>query len=91
MKLYGSYQEFRRNVVDTVNDGISNPEFLWHLVGLWAQKEENWTEAEEWYRKAYDHCPEEYGYYLGTALNHIERYEEALQILLPQARGALSR
>ncbi|MYJ20648.1 MAG: tetratricopeptide repeat protein [Rhodothermaceae bacterium] len=84
-KAIWSYQEFKQNVVDITNDGISNPEFLWHLVGLWAQKEENWTEAEEWYRKAYDHFPEEYGYYLGTALNQIGRYEEALQILLSQA------
>ena len=80
------YQEFKLNVVDIVSDGIPDPELLWYRVGLWAQKEENWTEAEEWYRKAYDHCPEEYGYYLGTALNHIGRYEEALQKLLPQAK-----
>ncbi len=80
------YHEFKRNVVDVVNDGIPNPEFLWYRVGLWAQKEENWTEAEEWYRKAYEHCSEEYGYYLGTVLNHINRYEEALQILLRQAK-----
>ena len=84
-KVKWDYHEFKRNVVDIVNDGIPNPEFLWYRVGLWAQKEENWTEAEEWYRKAYDQCPEEYGYHLGTALNRINRYEEAMQILLPQA------
>ena len=79
------HQEFRRNVVDIVNDGIPNPEFMWYPAGSWTQNEENWTEAEEWYREAYDHCPGEYGYYLGTAPNHIGRYEEAVQILLPQA------
>ena len=81
-----NYHEFKRNVLETLGEGISNTEFFLFRIGLWAQKEENWTEAEKWYRKAYDHCPEEYGYYLGTALNHLNRYEEALQILLPQAR-----
>ena len=85
-KFKWDYHEFKRNVVDIVDDGIPNPELLWFRVGLWAQKEENWAGAEEWYRKAYDQCPEEYGYYLGTALNCIDRYEEALQILLPQAK-----
>ena len=80
------YQEFKRNVVDIVNDGFPNPELLWYRVGLWAQEEGNWAEAEKWYRKAYGYCPEEYGYYLGMALNHIEKYEEALQILLPHAK-----
>ena len=42
-------------------------------------------EAEKCYRKAFELSPTEYGYCLGTALNFLGRFSEALPILKPQA------
>ena len=44
-------------------------------------------QAEDCYRKAYELSPAEYGYCLGTALNFLGRHEEALPILLEQAKN----
>ena len=80
------YDGFKHGVADVVANGAPNPAFLWDRAGHWAQDEEDWSEAEECYRKAYDLSPNEYGYCLGTALNFLGRYDEALPILLPQAK-----
>lgn len=80
------YYGFKQAVADVVANGAPNPAFLWDRVGHWAQDEEDWSEAENCYRKAFDLSPTEYGYCLGTALNFLGRYEEALPILLPQAK-----
>ena len=77
---------FKRTVADVVANGVPNPAFLWDRAGHWAQDEEDWSEAEKCYRKAYNLSPTKYGYCLGTALNFLGRYEEALPILLPQAK-----
>lgn len=59
--------------------------FLWDRVGHWAQHEKNWEEAERAYRRAYETEPDRYGYCLGTALNSLSRFAEALPILVLQA------
>ena len=81
-----NYDGFKQTVADVVASGAPNPAFLWDRAGHWAQDEKDWSEAEKCYRKAYDLSPYEYGYCLGTALNFLGRYEEALPILLPQAK-----
>lgn len=58
---------------------------LWDRVGHWAQEDGNWEQAEQQFRKAYLLEPDRYGYCLGTALNFLERFEEALPMLLDQA------
>ena len=83
------FDEFKRAVAHAVAGGAQDPAFLWDRAGHWAQDEENWLEAEDCYRKAYEISPPEYGYCLGTALNFLDRHEEALPILLDQAREHL--
>lgn len=61
--------------------------FLWDRLGHWAQDEDNWTDAERCFQKAYSLAGDEYGYCLGVALNFLERPEESLPILLVQAEG----
>lgn len=59
--------------------------YLWDRLGHWAQEEYNWEEAERCFRGAYELAGGLYGYCLGTALNVLDRAEESLPILLPQA------
>ena len=79
------YDGFKQEVANIVARGAPDPAFLWDRTGHWAQDENNWPEAEECYRKAFELSPEDYGYCLGTALNSLGRHEEALPILMPQA------
>ncbi len=58
---------------------------LWDRVGHWAQEDGDWDKAEVYYRKAFELEPDRYGYCLGTALNFLERFVEALPILKEQA------
>ena len=80
------YDGFKQTVADVVAGGAPNPAFLWDRAGHWAQDEKDWSEAEKCYRKAFELSPAEYRYCLGTALNFLGRHEEALPILLPQAK-----
>ena len=80
------YDGFKQTVADVVAGGAPNPAFLWDRAGHWAQDEKDWSEAEKCYRKALELSSAEYGYCLGTALNFLGRHEEALPILLPQAK-----
>jgi len=59
--------------------------YLWDRVGHWAQADGNWEQAEQQFLKAYSMEPNRYGYCLGTALNFLKRFEEALPVLLDQA------
>lgn len=59
--------------------------YLWDRLGHWAQEVDNWKEAESCFRVAYDLAGGHYGYCLGTALIFLDRPEESLPILLPQA------
>ena len=81
-----SYEEVRRSVEQMVARGAADPAFLWDRCGHWAQDDGDWVEAEACYRRAVELSPDEYGYCLGTALNFLGRYREALPILLPQAK-----
>ena len=79
------FESFKQAIANVVSQGAPDPAFLWDRVGHWAQDENNWVEAEKCYRKAFELSPAEYGYCLGTALNFLHRYEEALPILTEQA------
>ena len=83
------YDGFKEAVAHAVTQGAPDPAFLWDRAGHWAQDQKNWSEAEKCYRKAFDLSPAEYGYCLGTALNFLGRYDEALPILLEQAQEHL--
>lgn len=60
---------------------------LWDRLGHWAQENDNWNEAERCFRMAYEIAGGHYGYCLGTALNVLDRPEESLPVLLPQAEA----
>ena len=81
-----SYEEVRRSVEQLVARGPVDPAFLWDRCGHWAQDDGNWAEAEDCYRRAFELSADEYGYCLGTALNFLDRHEEALPILFAQAK-----
>lgn len=80
------YEDFRRSVDQLVARGAANPAFLWDRCGHWAQEDGDWVEAEDCYRRAFELSADEYGYCLGTALNFRRKYEEALPILVSQAK-----
>ena len=80
------YERFKRTVEITVADGDADAAFFWDRVGHWAQAAGDWSEAEKCYRKAFERSPNKYGYCLGTALNFLQQYDEAIDILLPQAQ-----
>ena len=80
------YDAFKATVEELVRDGVPDPAFLWDRAGHWAQDEGEWEEAEICYRKAFELSPDQYGYCLGTALNFLRRFEEALPMLLLQAK-----
>ena len=80
------YEKFKRSVDELVGRGVADPAFLWDRCGHWAQDEGDWVEAEDCYRRAFELSADEYGYCVGTALNFLGRHEEALPILLAQAK-----
>ena len=80
-----SLDEFSFAVVKLIEGGDPDPSFLWDRIGHWAQYDGDWVRAESAYRNAYNLEPPRYGYCLGTALNFLSRYREALSLLLPQA------
>lgn len=59
---------------------------LWDWIGHWAEREGNWVAAAAAYGEANKRDTAAYGYCLGVALLHLERYDEALEVLLPQAQ-----
>ena len=79
------FDQFKKTVADVVARGAQESSVLVGSSRSLAQDEKDWSEAESCYRKAFELSPEEYGYCLGTALNFLGRYEEALPIVLPQA------
>ncbi len=84
-----NFVEFKTAIIKLIENGDSSSAFLWDRIGHFAQDDDNWKEAEQAYRKAYELEPERYGYCFGTALNFLGRYSEALPILLSQAEEHL--
>jgi tetratricopeptide (TPR) repeat protein len=80
-----NFQGFKDAAVCLMERGDPDSAFLWDRVGHWAQRDGDWGQAEEAFRKAYELESGEYGYCLGTALNFLDRHAEALPILLSQA------
>lgn len=79
------YQQYLSAVSAYLAEDSTDAAHLWDRVGHWAQVDGDWEQAEEHYRKAYVLEPDRYGYCLGTALNFLKRFDEALPILLEQA------
>lgn len=79
------YEQYVADVVAYLAVDSTEAAHLWDCVGHWAQEDGEWEEAEQQYRKAYSLEPDRYGYCLGTALNFLNRFKEALPILLDQA------
>ena len=73
----------RKGKVLLTLDGVDSG-FVWDRIGHWAQTEGDWRSAEASYRQAYALDPSRYAYCLGTALNHLHRWDEALVVLTPE-------
>lgn len=81
-----TYPEFKTEFETSIQHvGVDEAAYLWDRLGHWAQEDDDWKEAERCFRVAYDLAGGHYGYCLGTALNVLNRPEESLPILLPQA------
>lgn len=80
-----SFSDFESRTLKLIATDPSEAAFLYDRIGHWAQSDGDWEIAEKFYRKAFELEPDDYGYCLGTALIHTDRFEEALEILLPQA------
>lgn len=82
-----SYTEFREefdcHITYVDPDNAALP---WDRLGHWAQDEEDWTEAERCFRKAYELAGGEYGYCLAIALKELNRFDESVPLLLEQAQ-----
>ena len=76
-------EEFELQIANVEEGDAALP---WDRLGHWAQQDENWTEAERCFREAYDLEGGDFGFCLGCALNHLDRYEESLPLLLEQAQ-----
>jgi len=74
-----------RDAAERVDQRDAESALLWDLVGHWAQDDKQWADAAEAFRQASDVDPDRYGYCLGTALNFLGKYGDALPLLLPQA------
>jgi tetratricopeptide (TPR) repeat protein len=84
-RTYAAFKEEFDLQIAHVDDGVAA--LPWDRLGHWAQEDEDWTEAERCFRKAYDLEGGDYGFCLGCALNHLDRYEESLPLLLEQAQS----
>ncbi|MEH0294813.1 DUF4365 domain-containing protein [Agrobacterium sp. CCNWLW71] len=82
------YAAFRAEFDDHI--AYLAPEYAalpWDRLGHWAQDESNWEEAERCFRMAYEIEGGHYGYCLGTALNFLGRFGDALPLVQAQADG----
>ena len=83
-----TYDAFRADLEASIAPvADTDAAFLWDRLGHWAQKEENWVQAERCFRMAYMLEHGEYGYCLGVVLNELQRPEESLPLLLEQAES----
>ena len=80
------FDQFRmRSLELSVMSPDDKPRLL-DCVGHWAQVDDNWNDAESAFRIAFKICPEIYACCLGTALNFLGRFEEAIEVMLPFAK-----
>jgi tetratricopeptide (TPR) repeat protein len=82
---YAAFREEFDRQIARIDD--TDAALVWDRLGHWAQDEGDWAEAERCFRRAYDLERGHYGYCLGTALNFLDRFEEALPILTEQAHA----
>jgi tetratricopeptide (TPR) repeat protein len=81
-KAYAEFRvEFDRHIVHATPEHAALP---WDRFGHWAQDEDSWEEAERCFRVAYENDGGHYGYCLGTALNFLDRWAEALPLVQAQ-------
>lgn len=85
-----SFNEFKTHAEALLKVPDADAGLIWDRVGHWAQTEGNWIEAEAAFRRAYDLEQPQYAYCLAVALNHLERWDDAVSVLTPiaTARGA---
>jgi tetratricopeptide (TPR) repeat protein len=76
-----SFDQLAQKIIDS---GAADAARIWDRVGHWAQEEGDWHSAEAAYRRAAKLAPIKYGYCLGVALNHLDRFTEAISVLLPK-------
>lgn len=81
---YGEFREIFDQNVDHID--LDHAALPWDRLGHWAQDEDDWTEAERCFRKAYELAGGEYGYCLAVALNGLKRYDESVQLLQEQTQ-----
>ena len=82
---YAAFREEFDRQIARIDD--AEAALAWDRLGHWAQEEGNWAEAERCFRRAYDLEGGHYGYCLGTALNFLDRFEEALPIVTDQTHA----
>jgi tetratricopeptide (TPR) repeat protein len=80
-----TFEAFKTKALELIGQEGIDDAFAWDRIGHWAQRDNDWVEAEAAYRRVYEIEPKQYGYYLGRALNVLDRRAEALPILLAQA------
>jgi len=83
-KNYSEFREqFDRHICHIDAENAALP---WDRLGHWAQDEEDWTEAERCFRKAYELAGGDYGYCLAIALKELKRFDESVPLLQEQAQ-----
>ncbi len=83
-KTYAEFKEEFDTQIAHVDD--ADAALPWDRLGHWAQSDDDWVEAERYFRIAYELEGGHYGFCLGCALNHLDRFEESLPLLLDQAQ-----
>jgi tetratricopeptide (TPR) repeat protein len=76
-----TFPECKRMVVELIDADAHDPGYLWDRIGHWAEKDEDWAEAESAFRQAYDIDPERFACCLSVALNALGRPAEVIVIL----------
>ncbi|MES2177972.1 MAG: tetratricopeptide repeat protein [Gemmatimonadota bacterium] len=76
-----SFDAFVAEVSEVAAAGDSQAALLWDVAGHWAQREGRWDDAEAAFRRAHELDSSRFAYCLATALNFLDRYDEALRVL----------
>lgn len=80
-----SFAEFKTHAEVLLKMPDTDAGLIWDRVGHWAQTDEIWVEAEAAFRHAYALNANRYAYCLAVALNHLDRWDEAVSVLAPVA------